>query len=93
MIFYRSNSSYAEITARVRSQYDIEVIPDKAKPVDKQVMQAVGYCAQIRVKDACQPVFDSLSSLEKMYGSLNYRSDSPRRTVIRTNMGLLFSER
>jgi len=87
MILYRANATYKEITEKVRSLFHLTVVDNRAKPVEKQVMAAVGYAAEVRIKYACDPVFQSLSNLEKAYASLNYKSASPKSVVVRNNMG------
>lgn len=90
MILYRADASFRLIAGMILNQFRIKIIPDKPQSIDRQVMQAVGYCTQIRVKHACQPVFNSLADLEKRYASLDYVSRNRRPVVVNTNMGLLF---
>lgn len=87
MILYRANATYREIMERVRAKFMLDSVPDKTKSVEKQVWKAVGYCTQVRIKHACEPVFQSLSHLETSYASLNYKADDRRLVVVRNNMG------
>ena len=90
MILYKADATYKQITDKIRRLFHLEVIDDKHPSVEKQVMQCVGYAAQLRIKVAVQPVFDSLSRMDNLLGALNYESPVTDNTPVHTNMGLLF---
>lgn len=88
MIMYLASATFESIANSVLYTYRLNCVPNKPKPIDKQVMSVIGYAAEVRVKYACDPILQSLSNLEKVYASLNYNAVDRRLVVVRTNMGL-----